>query len=63
MAKIRKVAHLKMDTFSVKMVTIIIIEVMAAKAYKAYWVRHWATHFIRIISLNALNRPMQEVLL
>lgn len=42
MAKMWKVAHLKMDTFSVKMLTIIIIVVMTAKVY---WVRHWAMHF------------------
>lgn len=54
MAKIWKVAHLKMDMFSVKMQTITIIVVMTAKAY---WVRYWATHFTQIISLNALNRP------
>lgn len=55
MAKIWKVAHLKMDTFSVKMLMMIIIVTMTAKTDR---VRNWAEHFTGIISLNSLKRSM-----
>ena len=50
MAKIWKVAHLKMETFSVKVLMITVIVMTTAKIY---WVRHWAKHPTWIILLNS----------
>lgn len=50
MAKIWKVAHLKMETFSVKVVMITIIVMTTAKMY---WVMQWAKHPTWIILLNS----------
>lgn len=58
MAKIWKVAHLKMDLLSVKMLTIIIIVMTTAKAD---WVGYGAEHFTWIISRNSLKRSMWSV--
>lgn len=52
MAKIWKVAHLKVDTFTVKVLIIIVIITMTAKMFGA---RHWAKHFTQIISLTSHN--------
>lgn len=59
MAKLWKVAHLKMDPFRVKMLTIIIIVMMTVKTD---WVGHGAEHFTWIISLNSLKCSMSLVL-
>lgn len=55
MTKIRKVAHLKMDTFSVNVPIVTLTVTMTAKMY---WVRHRAGHFTWIISQNSCNSSM-----
>lgn len=55
MAKIWKVAQMKMDTLSMKVLIIIIIVMMTAKMY---WLRHQAKHFTWTSSLNSHNSSM-----
>lgn len=54
MAKIWKVAHVKMDIFSVKVLIIIIMVTMV----KLNRVMRWAKHFMQIISLNSHKSSM-----